>query len=66
LEDYIFEKHEEDDKRKKLMAFLMEKNKFNDEQIRQFHSKYENDKPMLHTLPNPSSDENPASMSHHN
>ena len=56
MEDYIFEKQEEEQQRKRLMNTLMEKNKGNSEQIQVFYKKCEK-VDLTNLLPNPSSDE---------
>ena len=60
LEDYIFEQQAEEQQKKRLYNNLMEKNKFNNEQIKDYRKKCDGFNPSTHSIqtPNPSSDEN--------
>ena len=57
LEDYVFEKAEEEEQKRRLLNNLMEKNKFNQDQIKQHRKKCHHFNPSTHIIPNPSSDE---------
>lgn len=61
LEDYIFEAQEEEEQRRKLMNCLIERNKFNGEQIRDYQKRCEKFNPSLHLLPQSSGEDSPSS-----